>query len=103
MLTLRQNALIVGDYLRYNKLLIKYAQQAADVIKWFNSHTRPLEWLCEEQHTKSKHVLALLVAVVTSWTTHYLSMHRLLQLGRALQALVDWDPERLIEAVGPKD
>jgi hypothetical protein len=84
-------------------LFIKSAQQAVDVIKWFNSHTRALGWLRQEQLTKSKHALALIMAVITQWTTHYLSMRRLLQVGKALRALVDWDSARLIEAAGTKD
>jgi hypothetical protein len=84
-------------------VFINSAQEAVEVIKWFNNHSRALGILRKEQLRRTSHPLALIMAVITRWTTHYLSMQRLLELSKALRAVVDWEYKTLMEAAGTKD
>jgi hypothetical protein len=59
--------------------------------------------LRKEQLKRSDHALALIMAVLTQWTTHYLSMSRLLKLSKFLHTLVDFEYDALVETAGVKD
>ena len=93
----------MGDYLNLKLAFLEAAQEAVEVIKWFNNHSRALGMLRQDQVKRSGHALALIMAIITRWTTHYLSISRLLKLSKHLRSLVDFEYEKLMEAAGDRD
>ncbi|KAG1853779.1 hypothetical protein C8R48DRAFT_610668, partial [Suillus tomentosus] len=54
---------------------------ALEVVKWFNNHSRALGILNEVQRNVfSGKTRSLILPVLTRWTSHYLSVRRLLEL-----------------------
>ena len=79
------------------------AESALEIIKWFNNHSTALDLLYKEQIlSQLEHVLALLVPVVTRWTSHYLSICRLLKVSSPLRTVVVRMEDRLRVAAGSK-
>ena len=76
--------------------------QALEVVKWFNSHGRPLGMLREAQQAQDGKILTLILPALTRWTSHYLAATRLLKLEHAIRILVLTSRESLINAVGDK-
>jgi hypothetical protein len=81
-------------------------QDAHEVVKWFNNHSRALGLLDQEQQKPDprtgifRRVLALVLPVITRWTSHYLAACRLLQLEGTLRA-IGWNrQEELREIAG---
>ncbi|EJD36610.1 hypothetical protein AURDEDRAFT_21737, partial [Auricularia subglabra TFB-10046 SS5] len=71
--------LVVGDMTRARNFK-GVLQDALDVVKWFNSHSRALgmlKWVTAQKLGKE---LSLILPVLTRWTSHYLSVRRLLAL-----------------------
>lgn len=94
--------LIVGDILKLKGFFIAIIDEALEVVKWFNSHSQALGLLQSVQLHKLGKILALILPVLTRWTSHYLSVCRLINLEVAFkQVLLDHTPE-LIVAAGPK-
>lgn len=94
--------LIVGDIFKLKGFFIAIIDDALEVVKWFNSHSRALGLLQSVQLHKLGKILALILPVLTRWTSHYLSVRRLIDLEVAFkQVLLDHTPE-LIVAAGPK-
>ena len=94
--------LIVGDILKLKGFFIAIIDEALEVVKWFNSHSQALGLLQSVQLHKLGKILALILPVLTRWTSHYLSVRRLIDLEVAFkQVLLDHTPE-LIVAAGPK-
>ncbi|KAI0771477.1 ribonuclease H-like domain-containing protein [Trametes elegans] len=84
-----QMNLLVGDYFKHMRHYAGYMDQAEEIIKWFNNHTRALAMLAEEQrHRYDGRVLALLYPVVTRWSSHYLTCARLLEIEHAMRCLL---------------
>ncbi|THU86689.1 hypothetical protein K435DRAFT_607976, partial [Dendrothele bispora CBS 962.96] len=81
--------LVVGDTLKLKVPLIAVADQAIELVKWFNNHSVPLGLLRQEQATFRSVVLALILPVLTRWTSHFLAMDRLLELKAAFRRLVE--------------
>ena len=77
--------LIVGDYLSLKLRFQDCVLNALKVIKWMNSHSRALGLFCQEQLYIYQKSLALILSVITQWTAHYLSLHRLLTVEKALR------------------
>ena len=65
------------------------AEQANEVIIWLRSRTFLLALLTEIQESNGKPPLTVILAVLTRWTTHYLSYKRLLELQSSLFMLKD--------------
>ena len=94
--------LIVGDIFKLKGLFIAIIDDALEVVKWFNSHSQALGLLQSVQLHKLSKILALILPVLTRWTSHYLSVCHLIDLKVTFkQALLDRTPE-LIVAAGPK-
>ncbi|KAF8890190.1 hypothetical protein BD779DRAFT_1438833, partial [Infundibulicybe gibba] len=72
--------LVVGDYFKLKTRFVKVVDDALEVVKWFNNHSRALGILKEAQRAQSQKVLGLVLPVITRWTSHYLSTRRLLEL-----------------------
>jgi hypothetical protein len=84
-----------------DELFLRSASDAVEVIKWFNNHSVPLGMLRRQQLINgATQPLALILAVITRWTTHYLSMQRLLQVSKPLRNLVINDTEALLDYAG---
>jgi hypothetical protein len=79
--------LIVGDVFKLQTDLVNVMDDALDVVKWFNSHSRALGILQAEQADRGEAMLCLILPALTRWTSHYLSARRLLQLRNHLQVI----------------
>ena len=64
---------------------------ASELIGWLRSKTFVLAHLREIQIQSGRLALAVIRAVITRWTAHYLAFRRLLELQHPLQALVARD------------
>lgn len=94
--------LIVGDIFELKGFFIAIIDDALEVVKWFNSHSRALSLLQSVQLHKLGKILALILPVLICWTSHYLLVCCLIDLEVAFkQVLLDHTPE-LIVAAGPK-
>jgi hypothetical protein len=62
---------------------------ACELIGWLRSKTFVLAHLREIQMQSGRQPLAMIRAVLTRWTAHYLAFRRLLELQHPLQALVN--------------
>lgn len=67
--------------------------EALEVVEWFNNHSRPLGILRAQQVKEVGKYKSLIMPVLTRWTSHYLSVSRLLELQYFFRALV-LDPAR---------
>jgi hypothetical protein len=86
-----QTNLIVGDFFKSNAEFLQYTDQATELIGWLRGKTYILALLHEVQQTNSLHILAVIRAVLTRWTAHYLAYRRLLEIRLSLQILVEND------------
>ncbi|KAH9004423.1 ribonuclease H-like domain-containing protein, partial [Lactarius hengduanensis] len=86
-----QTNLIVGDFFRSNAEFLQHTDKATELIGWLRGKTYILALLREVQQTNSLCVLAVIRAVLTRWTAHYLAYHRLLEIRLSLQLLVEND------------
>ncbi|QRW11557.1 hAT family dimerization protein [Ceratobasidium sp. AG-Ba] len=80
--------LLVADYFKIKEDFVSQASKAQDIIKWFNNHSRALEWLREEQKHTMQKILALLYPILTRWTSVYMALKRLLDCMPAFRALM---------------
>ncbi|KIY49894.1 hypothetical protein FISHEDRAFT_31177, partial [Fistulina hepatica ATCC 64428] len=102
--------LVVGDYIRSKETVIyAYTKQADELISWLRSRTAVLARIRELCTELGKKPLAVLNAVITRWTAHYVAYSRLLELHDVLAVLVAKDeamvPENrfLIPKKGKRD
>lgn len=93
---------MVGDYFKLKGDLANTMDTALEIVKWFNSHGFALGLLRERQQQQNGHLLALLLAVVTRWTSRYLSCARLLEVKRTIRGLIYDKLEELVQSVGDK-
>ncbi|THU83160.1 hypothetical protein K435DRAFT_571524, partial [Dendrothele bispora CBS 962.96] len=96
--------LIVGDFIKLKVPLIRAADKALELIKWFNNHSFALGLLRQEQTFYRFAVLVLILPVLTRWTSHYLAMDRLVELKPAFLRLVISDDicKKLVASAGSK-
>lgn len=72
--------------------------QAEEIIKWFNDHTRALAMLqIEQAHRYHGRVWSLLYPVATRWSSRYIACARLVDIQGALQCLVIDKIETLVQ------
>ena len=78
--------------------------EAQEVVKWFNNHGRALGMLKEEQRANPDilQILALVLPVLTRWTSHYLCCRRLLELEKPIRCLVINQTATLLICAGEK-
>ena len=86
-----QTNLIVGDFFKSDTEFLQYTDKATELIGWLRGKTYILALLREVQQTNSLRVLAVIRAVLTCWTAHYLAYRRLLEIQLSLQILVEND------------
>lgn len=83
--------MIVGDYFKAEDVLLEFATQACELITWLRSKVAFLGKISElykRSHGRAKTVIR---AVLTRWTSHFLSFSRLLELRATINALVAED------------
>lgn len=76
--------------------------QAIEVIKWFNNHSRALGLLKQRMLEKLCKVYVLILPVITRWTSHYLSCKHLLLVATAIRTLVLDFYDELVVCAGDK-
>ena len=90
--------LIVGDYFKSQKADIKkWANKAMALITWLWSKTIILAAIRSQHAENHLSMLAVIRAVITQWTAHYLAYHRLLELHGTLKVVVANDEEKRAE------
>lgn len=94
--------LIVGDFLALKARFLGCVPKAQKVVKWMNSHSRPLGMFRTEQFQTYAKILALIRPVITRWTAHYLSLRRLLDVEKPLRACWLKYGDEFIRCAGPK-
>ncbi|KAI0286480.1 hypothetical protein BC826DRAFT_906832, partial [Russula brevipes] len=80
--------LIVGDYFKLKRPFMKIVDEALEVVKWFNNHSYALGLLRDGMRTKFGYILALILPVLTRWTSHFLCVSRLLRVEFCLRAML---------------
>ena len=81
----------MGDFLKSEAEFLPFTNKATELIGWLQGKTYVLALLQEVQLTNSQHVLAVICAVLTRWTAHYLAYHCLLEIWISLQLLIEND------------
>ncbi|CDO68373.1 hypothetical protein BN946_scf184815.g20 [Trametes cinnabarina] len=81
--------LLVVDYFKHMRHYSTFMDEAEELIKWFNNHTRALAMLKEEQRRIYQgRALSLLYPVTTRWSSRYIACKRLLEVKKAIQWLL---------------
>jgi len=80
--------LIVGDLFKGKIDVLDCTSQAADLITYLRSRTIVLSLIRTAQEQNNQKAAAVLRAVLTRWTSHYLAYERLLLLRPTLKRLV---------------
>ena len=91
---------MLGDYYKDNPKVAAIIDAAIEVVKWFNNHSFCLGLLNKEQTTTFKTIWALILPVITRWTSNFCAVSRLLQVNKAIKLTVTWNQDELIEYVG---
>lgn len=91
---------MLGDYYKTNPKVAMLVDAAVEVVRWFNNHSWCLEKLSEEQITTYQKSWALILPVITRWTSHFCSLSQLLQVNKALKLTATRHGEEFIEYVG---
>ncbi|KAF5366422.1 hypothetical protein D9758_009786 [Tetrapyrgos nigripes] len=80
-----QGQLILHDYLKVNPKANQTAEDATDLVGWFNNHGR-MRVIFDEEQLKANHkILSYILANLTRWTTHVISFHRLEEIEQPLR------------------
>jgi len=95
--------LIVGNYLALKLPFQDCVTKALVVIKWMNNHSRTLGLFRQEQVFMYHKFLVLILPVITRWTTHYLSLRRLLTIEKPLKVAWLKHNETMIASAGSKN
>jgi len=69
--------LVVGDYFGVDSDILKYTDQATELITWLRSKTIVLGLLNQNQRETQGRVLTILRAMLTRWTSHLRAYERL--------------------------
>ncbi|KAF5354536.1 hypothetical protein D9758_011245 [Tetrapyrgos nigripes] len=80
-----QGQLILHDYLKVNPEANQTAEDATDLVGWFNNHGRVRVIFDEEQLKANHKILSYILANLTRWTTHVISFHRLEEIEQPLR------------------
>ncbi len=94
-----QCQLLVGDYLTLSDYR-DTVNDGLEIVKWFNNHSSALDLFRAEQLSVDKdrtRPLALLLPVITQWTSHFQSIKCLLLVKDALICCVIKHKARLLE------
>ncbi|KAH6866158.1 ribonuclease H-like domain-containing protein [Coprinopsis sp. MPI-PUGE-AT-0042] len=95
--------LVVGDLFKADDAILLHVNEAIELVKWFNSHSRGLGLLNVEQASLAGgKVLALILPVISRWTAHFCSLSRLLNVKGPVQAAWAKYEDKLLACAGPK-
>ncbi|KAI0731798.1 ribonuclease H-like domain-containing protein, partial [Fomitopsis betulina] len=96
--------LVTGDVFKHVSAMFKdLLDNALEIIKWFNNHTRALGMLKDTMIVKLGKAVCLILPVITRWTLHYLAVRRLIGAECTfLQLLLDREDE-LVLCAGDKE
>ena len=95
--------LVVGDIFKIKGSFIETINNALEVVKWFNNHSHALGILRDIQCQLHEQPRSLILPVLTRWTSHFLSIRRLLQLEQAFKHMLAKVPENdLITCAGSR-
>ncbi|KDQ55684.1 hypothetical protein JAAARDRAFT_208479 [Jaapia argillacea MUCL 33604] len=81
--------LIVGDYFKASAWFFVYAEKANELIRWLRSRAYLLALLRDIQLRVYHKTYAVLRAVITCWTAHYLAYRRLLRIKSSIELLAE--------------
>jgi hypothetical protein len=95
-----QVPLMLGDYFRDNPKVSAIVDAAIEVVKWFNNHSFCLAHLNKEQMTTYQKNWALILPVITRWTSNFCALARLLQVNKAIKVTATRNREEFIDYVG---
>ncbi|KAF7331976.1 HAT family dimerization protein [Mycena kentingensis (nom. inval.)] len=99
--------LIVGELLGLDIACIQAMDIGLGWIKWIVNHSRALGMLKAQQkqtelYAKTHRLLTLIFPVISRWTSHFVSLRRLLVLSGPLRALYLQSHQSLVECAGDK-
>jgi hypothetical protein len=80
--------LIACDVLKLRTAVVRVVDDANDVIKWINNHTRASGLLQQHMIERTGTSLVLVLPATIRWTSHYQSCARLCEVGDSLRSLV---------------
>ncbi|KAI0362751.1 hypothetical protein OH77DRAFT_1379925, partial [Trametes cingulata] len=90
--------LLVGDFFKGRRGYAQVMDQAEEIIKWFNNHSRALAMLrLEQQHQYSGRTVSLLYPVATRWSSRFMTCVRLLEIETAVRCLVMSKLDQLVQ------
>ena len=81
----------MGDFFKSEAEFLRFIDKATELIGWLRGKTYVLALLRQVQLMNSQRILAVIHAVLTRWTAHYLAYRRLLEIRISLQLLVEND------------
>lgn len=87
----------MGDYFKAISHFLKYTEDATEVITWLRGKTLVLGLIREAQLAAGSTIAAVIRAVLTRWTSHYLAFYRLLQLHKTLLSIIYADEAAPVE------
>lgn len=85
---------MVGDYFKSGTSVLEFTDDATDLIGWLRSKTLLLALLRAAHMEATGVTKAVIRAVLTRWTSHFLAYRRLLELQPSLVAIVYADEAR---------
>ena len=62
--------LVVGNYFGIDSFILEYTEKASELITWLRSKTIILGLLNQNQCETNSHILTILRAMLTQWTSH---------------------------------
>jgi len=86
--------LVVGDYFKSQQQSLEHMDSATNLIAWLRSKTLLLAILQKAQMDATGSAKAVIRAVITRWTSHYMAIKRLLELKPSLMSVVYADEAR---------
>jgi hypothetical protein len=89
--------LVVGDYFGIDSFILEYTEKALELITWLRSKMIVLGLLNQNQHETNSHILTILRAMLTRWTSHLRAYERLNLVRRNLVSIAyqdkAWSPQ----------
>ena len=95
--------LVLGDYIKKNDGMSMRLVEANEIINWFNNHTLALHNLYAEQRTlrdTARQAKSLIRPIITWWTSHVMSVRRLLELEKPFKTIIVKNKDVLATAAG---
>src|SRR3954447_5730573 len=96
---------MLGDYYKANPKIAEVMDNAIAIVKWFNNHSYALGVFNDEQKALNdglNDALALILPVISRWTSHFCALARVLTVNKAMKITVTKHEDELIESVGNK-